>query len=85
MPNIDSYIQNHKVLTNKINEVETDNCNCHNKDTCPLPNCCQTKSIIYQANVDGDIARYRQKCYLGSYGRAFKGRFQNHKLSFKYI
>ena len=42
------------------------NCNCRNKDNCPLPNSCQTKCIIYQANIDCDIAGYKQKCYLGS-------------------
>ena len=31
------------------------NCSCRDKDTCPLPNSCQTKRIVYQANIDCDI------------------------------
>ena len=42
------------------------NCNYCNQDTCPLPNSCQPKSIVYLANIDCDIAGYKQKCYLGS-------------------
>ena len=30
-----------------------------------LPNSCQTKSILYQANIDCDIAGCKQKCYVG--------------------
>ena len=58
------------------------NCNCRNKDNCPLPDSCQTKCIIYQANIDCDIAGYKQKCYLGSCETTFKDRFGNHKKSF---
>ena len=42
-----TYMHNDKVLNDKPNETEINNCNCRNKDTCPLPNRCQTKSIIY--------------------------------------
>ena len=40
MPNIKSYtyMHNHKVLNDKPNETVIDNCNCPNKDNCPLPN-----------------------------------------------
>ena len=60
-------------------------CNCRNKDTCPLPNSCQTKCIVYQANIDCDIAGYKQKCYLGSCETTFKDRFGNHKKSFNHV
>ena len=68
---------NHKVLNNKPNETEIDNCNYWNKDTCPLPDSCQTKSLFYQANIDCHIAGYKQKCYLGSCETTFKDRFRN--------
>ena len=42
------------------------------KDTCPLPNSCPTKSMIYQTNIGYDIAGCKQKCYLGSYETTFK-------------
>ena len=49
-------MRNHKVLNDKLNETEINNCNYRSKDTCPLPNRCQTKSIISQVNTDCDIA-----------------------------
>ena len=47
MPNMNSYtyMYNHKVLNEKPNEMGINNCNCRNKDNCPLPNSCQTKCI----------------------------------------
>ena len=62
MPNMNSYtfMHNLKVLSNKPYETGIYNCHCHNKDTCLLPNNCQTKCIIYHANNDCDIAGYKQ-------------------------
>ena len=34
---------NHKVLDDKSNETGINNSNCRNKNTCHLPNSCQTK------------------------------------------
>ena len=87
MPNMNSYtyMHNHKVLNDKPNETGINNYNCCNKDTCPLPNSCQTKCIIYQANIDCDIAGYKQKCYLGSCETTFEDRFGNHKKSFNHV
>ena len=87
MPYMNSYtyMHNHKVLNDKPNETWIDNCNYHNKDTCPLPNSCQTKCIIHQANIDCAICRYKQKCYLDSCETIFKGRFENHKKSFSHV
>ena len=60
------YMHNHKVLNDNPNETGINNCNCHNKDTSPLPNSSQTKCVIFQANIDCDITGYKQKCYLGT-------------------
>ena len=79
-----TYIHNHKVLNDKPNETRINNSNCHNKDTCPLPNSCQTRGIVYQVNTDCDIAGCKQKCYLGSCETTFKDRFGNHK-SFNHV
>ena len=76
---------NDKVLNDKPNEMGINNCNCRNKDNCPLPNSCQTKCIIYEANIDCDIGGYKQKCYLGSCETTFKDRFGNHKKSFNHL
>ena len=82
MPNMNSYtyMHNHKVLNNKPNETGINNGNCRNKDTCPLPKSCQTKCIVYQANIDCDIAGS-----LGSCETTFKDRFGNHKKSFNHV
>ena len=77
-----TYMNNHKVVNDRPNEMWINNCNCSNKDNCPLQNSFQTKCIIYQANIDCDIAGYKQKCYLGSCETTFKDCFGNHKKSF---
>ena len=61
--NSSTYMHNLKVLNDKRNETAIGNCNCRIKDICTLPNSCQTKSIIYQANIDYDIAGYKHKCF----------------------
>ena len=80
-----TYMHNHKVLNDKPNETGINNCNCRNKDTYPLPKSCQTKCIVYQANIDCHNAGYKQKCYLGSCETTFKDRFGNHKKSFNHV
>ena len=66
MPNMNSYtyMHNHKVLNDKPNETGSNNRNCCNKDNCPLPNSCQTKCIIYQANINYDITFTHGKQHL---------------------
>ena len=66
MPNMNSYtcMHNHKVLNDRPNETGIDNCNCRNKDTCPLPSSCQTYCIIYQASIDSDVAGYKKHVTL---------------------
>ena len=61
------------------------NCNSRNKDNCYLPNSCQTKFIIYQANIYCGIARSKLKSYLGSCEITFKDRFRNHKKPFNHL
>ena len=83
--NANTYMHNHKVLNDKPYEMGINNCNCHNKDSCPLLNSFQTKYIVYQANIDHNIAGYKQKCYLGSCETTFKYHFGNHQKSFNHI
>ena len=87
MPRMNSYTytHNHKVLNDKTNETGIKNYNFHSKATCPLPKGCQTKYRVYQANIDCDIAEYKQKCYLGSCEITFKDRFGNCKKSFNHV
>ena len=76
-----TYMHNHKVLNDKPNETAINNC----IDTGPLPTSYQTKYIIYHANIDCDIAGYRQKCYLGSCTTTFTDRFGNHRKLFNHV
>ena len=79
-------MHNYKILNDKPRETGINNCNCRKKcHTCHLPNSCQTKCIIYQANIDCDIAGYKQKCYLGSCEITFKDRFGNNKKLFNHV
>ena len=80
-----TYMHNHKVLNDKPMETGINNRSCRNKDTCSLPDSCQTKCIVYPANIDCDIAGYKQKCYLGSCETTFKDRFGNHKKLVNHI
>ena len=79
-----TYMHNQKVLNNKPNETGINNCNCRNKDTCPLQNSCQAKCIIYQANIDCGIAGYKQKCYLGSCETTYPNDFGKSKSAMEY-
>ena len=89
MPNINSctYMHNHKVLNDKPNETGINSCSCRNKDTYPLPSNYQTKCTVYQANIDCDIAKYKQKYYLGSCETTFKDRLniRNLKKLFNHV
>ena len=78
-------MHNHKVLNDKPNETGINNCNCRNKDTCPLPNSFKTKCIIYQVNIDCDITGYKEKCYLCSCEITFKDCFGNNKKLFNHV
>ena len=55
MSNINSYTDMPKqnILNEKLNVTEVNNCN---KSSFPSPNNFQIRSIIYQANIDYDIA-----------------------------
>ena len=80
-----TYMYNRKVLNDKPNEPRINNCICRNKDICPLPNSCQTNCMTYQANINCDIAGYKQKYYLGSCETTFKDHFRNHKKLFNHV
>ena len=67
-----TYMHNHKVLNDKPNETGINNCNCRNKDNCPLAKICQTKCVIYQANIDCDIAGYKQNVTLAHVNQHLK-------------
>jgi hypothetical protein len=54
MNNVKSIITKHNAHITRNSQTqttETDNCNCDNKNTCPLPKQCMTNNIIYKATV----------------------------------
>ena len=56
------------------------NCNCQNKNICPVPGECCRSNVVYQAEVqhnDGSTAQY-----IGCTEPPFKQRYRNHKKSF---
>ena len=57
------------------------NCNCKNKNDCPLDGNCQTSDIIFKCIASTTINP--DKIYLGTAEGNFKKRYYNHKTSFK--
>ena len=68
----------------KVTSIDTkpnaqDQCNCRDKDQCPIDNNCLTSAVIYNARVTtGDTT----KNYIGLTEGTFKQRFTQHKHSF---
>ena len=59
-----------------------DTCNCRRKDERPLPGKCQTKNLIYRANIT-TADNGETKHYIGMTANPFKERYRNHTKSFK--
>ena len=83
MANVKSAINAHnrKVLNKEVEgeKVEKRNCNCR-KEPCPVNQNCLTNGIIYQAKVTttGTAVGREERFYIGSSGRRFKDRFNEH-------
>ena len=58
-----------------------DNCNCRNKEACPLQNKCMNKDIVYKATISTSNAN-DTKHYIGMTSSTFKERYRNHIRSF---
>ena len=58
-----------------------DNCNCRNKEACPLQNKCMNKDIVYKATINTSNAN-DTKHYIGMTSSTFKERYRNHIKSF---
>ena len=66
---------NAKILTDHEKQQSRD-CNCRNKNLCPIPSKCCTKTVIYKAELTDN------KFYIGSTEGEFKTRYNGHKQSF---
>ena len=84
--NIKQEISNHNksiLKRNPSNTVQNQlNCNCRNKEMCPLNGKCRAKGIIYQAKVTRND-NLKEETYIGLTETEFKTRFNNHTNNFK--
>ena len=83
MPSMESFLNTHNKKVLNSNEPQNDkkDCNCMNKNLCPLDGNCLEKSIIYKAEVTSTDGK---KCYIGCTENEFKTRYYDYKTSFKY-
>ena len=79
-----SIITNYNTRINRKSQTQVtsaDNCNCRNKEACPLQNKCMNKDILYKATISTSITN-DTKHYIGMTSRTFKERYRNHIKSF---
>ena len=55
-------------------------CNCQDKRTCPIPDKCRTKTVVYKATA---TTAANTKTYIGSTENSFKERYYGHKASMR--
>ena len=79
--NMKAYIDKHNmaILGSKTNS--NDGCNCHKKNECPLQNRCQTKEVVYRAEVTDNSGNKNQ--YYGLTEHTFKKRWYSHKSNIR--
>jgi len=83
MTNIGSKINTHNNTILGSNEpLERGDCNCRNRNDCPLGGECLTKNVLYEATITSSIRNYGEKIYIGISEPPFKERYANHKKSF---
>ena len=84
MNNVKSIISNHnKAQISKPpnqSEESENNCNCRNKNACPLEGNCNVRNIVYQAEV---VTPQTKETYIGLCDTTFKERYRNHTCSFR--
>jgi hypothetical protein len=86
MNNVKSIVTKHNahIIRNSQSQNKgTDNCNCDNKNTYPLPKQCMTNNIIYKATVATNNTN-DTKHYIGMTATTFKERYANHTSSFRH-
>ena len=75
--NIDAVISAHNSKITKPNMSQQDQrCNCRNKNSCPIPDKCCSKCLVYKASLDNIN-------YIGMTEGEFKTRYYNHTHSFR--
>ena len=80
--NVRSIITNHNtwiIRKSQTQVTSADNCNCRNKEACPLQNKCMNKYIVYKATISTSNAN-DTKHYIGMTSSTFKERYRNHQI-----
>ena len=85
MPNAKSIINKHNktVLEPPTNTSER-NCNCINKEKCPLQKMCLTNDIMYKVTLTSNQDTYQHKIYYDITETKFKQLYGNHVKSFRH-
>ena len=83
MDNIESKIKNHnrKILYGNEEKREKE-CNCQNKESCPLDGDCRTENVVYECAVITNEGERSEMMYRGATENEFKVRYPGHVLSF---
>ena len=78
MPNIKTKINAHfsEILQNTLSIKD---CNCKQKENCPMNGDCLKESLVYYATISCNDKNYKPKLYKGSWETSFKKRFSNPK------
>ena len=72
-----------KNILGKKPSINKSNCNCRNKEACPLNGQCQIGEVVYESTLSSNQSNYKEKKYFGIAEESFKGRPYNHNLSFR--
>ena len=79
--NMNSIISNHnRKVTETENKPIDRNCNCRDKQQCPLKGKCCATTVVYKAELD---LGQTKKTYIGCTEGEFKTRFNGHSDSFR--
>ena len=82
-PNVRSIINSHnRKILGEQTRLSLGQCNCANKDTCPLDGHCLTTNALYEAQLSTAERNYGPKLYKGITEPEFKFRYGNHKKAF---
>ena len=59
-------ITNHnKNILGKRPPINKSNCNCRNKEACPLNGQCQIGEVVYESTLSSNQPNYKEKKYFG--------------------
>ena len=86
MNNVKNIISKHNtriIRKSQPQVINTTNCNCRNKETCPLQNKCMSKDVVYKATISACNTNDTKR-YMGMTSHTFKERFRNHMKSFNH-